>query len=66
MIPGCEQLDENGASQVIRRLKSLYGLRQSLTNWWNMIDKHLIEIGFKRLKSDLASTPTRSAVPFIS
>ena len=25
---------------------------QSPTNWWNTIDKHLVEIGFKSLKSD--------------
>ena len=63
MAPGYEQFDENGASLLMRILKSLYGLRQSPTNWLNTIDKHLVEIGFKSLKSD---PPTRSAVPFIS
>ena len=33
-------------------LKSLYGLRQSRTNWWGTIHEHLVKIGFKRLKSD--------------
>ena len=36
----------------MRLLKSVYGLHQSLTNWRNTIDKHLAEVGFKRLKSD--------------
>ena len=36
----------------MRLLKILYGLRQSPTNWWNTIDKPLVEIGFKSLKSD--------------
>ena len=36
----------------MRPLKSLYGLRQSPTNWWDTIDKHLVEIAFKSLKSD--------------
>ena len=52
MAPGYEQIDENGVSLVMRLLKSLYGLRQSPTNWRNTIDKHLVEIGFKSLKSD--------------
>ena len=36
----------------MRLLKSLYGLRQSPTNWWNTIDRHLVEINLKNLKSD--------------
>ena len=52
MAPGYEEFDENGVPMVMRLLKSLYGLRQSPTNWWNTIDEHLVEIGFKSLKSD--------------
>ena len=54
MAPGYEQFDENGVPRVMRLLKSLYGLRQSPTNWWNTIDKRLVEIGFKSLKLDPA------------
>ena len=50
MAPGYKQFDENGVPLVMRLLKSLYGLRQSPTNWWNTIDK--VEIGLKNLKSD--------------
>ena len=50
MAPGYNQFDENGIPLVMRLLKSLYGLRQSPTNWWNTIDK--VEIGLKNLKSD--------------
>ena len=35
MAPGYEQFDENGVPLVMRILKSLYGLRQSPTNWCN-------------------------------
>ena len=52
MAPGYEQFDENGVPLVMRFLKSLCGLRQSPTNWWNTIDKHLVEISFKSLKSN--------------
>ena len=52
VAPEYEQFDENGVPLVMRLLKRLYGLRQSPTNWWNTIDKHLVETGFKRLKSD--------------
>ena len=52
MAPGYEQFDEIGVPLVMRLLKSLLGLRQSPTNWQNTIDNHLVEIGFKRLKSD--------------
>ena len=37
---------------VMRLPKSLHGLRQSPTNCWNTLDKHLVDIGFKSLKSD--------------
>ena len=46
--PGYEQFDKNGVPQVMRFLKSLYGLHQSPNNWWNTIDTHLVEIGFKK------------------
>ena len=52
MAPEYEEFDVNGAPMVMRLLKSLYILRQSPTNWWNTIDEHLVEIGFKSLKSD--------------
>ena len=68
MAPGYEQFDKNGVPLVMRLLKTLYGLRQSPTNWWNTIDKHMVEIGFKVLSRTRASTstPTRSSAPFIS
>ena len=37
----------------MRLLKSLHGLRQSPSNWWWTLDGHLVDIGFKSLKSDL-------------
>ena len=52
MAPGYEEFDENGVPLVMRLLKSIYGLNQSPTNWWNTIDKNVMEIGFKSLKSD--------------
>ena len=48
----CLQLDYNTASVVMRSLTILYGFRQSPTTCWNTIGKHLVEIGFKSLKSD--------------
>lgn len=51
MAPGYEEFDENGVSMAMRLLKSLCGLRQSPSKWW-VIDEHLMEIGFKSLKSD--------------
>lgn len=36
----------------MRLLKSLYGLHQSPTNWWDTIDQHLVELGFITLKLD--------------
>ena len=67
MAPEYEQFDENGVSLVMRLLKSLSGFRQSPTNWWNTIEKHRVDIGFKSLISwTRASTPTRSVAPFIS
>ena len=52
MSPGYEEFDKNGVAMVMRVLKSLYGFRPSPTNWWNIIDEHLVKIGFKSLKSD--------------
>lgn len=39
----------------MRLNKSLYGLRQSSTNWWNTIDPmhtYMVEVSSKSLKSD--------------
>lgn len=36
----------------MRLLKSLYGLPNSLLNWWQIGNPFLIEIGFELLKSD--------------
>ena len=46
-----------GAPQVVKLLKSLYGLPDSHINWWNTIDPYLlgvsiVEKGFEPLKSD--------------
>ena len=38
MAPEYKELDENGVLLVMRLLKSLYGIHQSPTNWWNTID----------------------------
>ena len=52
MGTGYEPFDENGVPLVMRLWQSLFGLRQSPTFWWNTIDNHLVEIGFKNLTSD--------------
>ena len=51
MAPRYEQCDENVVPLIMRLLKRLYCLRQSPTHCWNKIKKHLVEIGFKSLKS---------------
>ena len=52
MAPGHELFRNNGVPMVIRLLKSLYGLRQSPRCWYGTVDKNVVEIGFKSLKSD--------------
>ena len=52
MAPAYEKFDRTGAPRVTRLLKSVYGLPQSPTNWWNTIDGHQVEIGFKSPKPD--------------
>ena len=52
MAPGYEEFSNDGVPMVMRLLKSLYGLRQSPTCWYGTVDKHVVEIGFKSLKSD--------------
>ena len=52
MAPGYEEFDGNGVPMVMRLLKSLYGLRQSPSNWWRTLDGHLVDISFNSLKSD--------------
>ena len=52
MAPGHEEFSSDGVSMVMRLLKSLYGLRQSPRCWYGTVDKHVVEIGFKSLKSD--------------
>ena len=52
MPSGYEQFDENGVPLEMRLLESLHGFCQSPINWWNTIDKHLVEVGFKNLESD--------------
>ena len=52
MAPGYEEFGKSGVRMVMRLFESLYGLHQSPTNWWNSIDEHLVETGFKRFKSD--------------
>ena len=47
-----EEFNNDGVSMVIRLLKSLYGLRQSPRCWYGTVDEHVVEIGFKILKSD--------------
>ena len=52
MAPGYEEFSNDGVPTVMRLLKSLYGLRQSPRCWYGTVDKHVVEIGFKSLKSD--------------
>ena len=66
MAPGYELFDENGVALVMRLLKSLYGFRQSPTNRWNTIDKHLVKLASKVSSRTRAATSTRIATPFIA
>ena len=53
----------------MRLLNSLYDLRQNPTNWWSTIDEHVMEIIFKRLKSDPCvynCSKTGAIAPFLS
>ena len=52
VAPGYEEFDENGVPMVMRLLEPLYGVRHNPANWWNTIDEHLVENGFKSPKSD--------------
>ena len=52
MAPGYEEFSNNGVPMVLRLLKRLYGLRQSPRCRYGTVDKHVVEIGFKSLKSD--------------
>ena len=52
MAPGYEEFSNDGVPMVMRLLKSLYGLRQSPRCWYGTVGKHVVEIGFKSLKSD--------------
>ena len=52
MAPGYEEFSNDGVPTVMKLLKSLYGLRQSPRCWYGTVDKHVVEIGFKSLKSD--------------
>ena len=52
MAPGYEEFNNDGVPMVMRLLKSLYGLRQSPRCWYGTFDEHVVEIGFKSLKSD--------------
>ena len=52
MVPGYEKFGGNEALMVMKRLKSLNGLRQSPSIWWRTLDSYLVDIGCKSLKSD--------------
>ena len=52
MAPGYEKFSNDGVPMVMRLLKSLYGVRQSPRCWYGTVDEHVVEIGFKSLKSD--------------
>ena len=52
MAPGYEEFSNDEVPMVMRLLKSLYSLRQSPRCWYGTVDKHVMEIGFKSLKSD--------------
>ena len=53
MTPEYEELSNDGVPMAMRLLKSLYGLRQSPRCWCGTVDEHVMELGFKSLKSDL-------------
>lgn len=44
--------DENGTKLVCKLKKSLYGLKQSGRNWYNLLHGSLVEEGFKQLQTD--------------
>ena len=52
MAPGYEEFNNDRVPMAMRLLKSLYGLRQSPKCWHGRVDGHVVEIGFKSLKSD--------------
>ena len=52
MAPGCEHNKESGVPLVMKLNKSLYGFRQSPTNWFSTTDHHLGKIGSRSLKLD--------------
>ena len=52
MAPGYEEFNNDGVPIVTRLLKSFYGLRQSSRCWYGTFGEHVVEIGFKSLKSD--------------
>ena len=52
MAPGYEEFNNDGVPLVTRLLKSLYGLRQNPRCWYGTFGEHVVEVGFKSLKSD--------------
>ena len=52
IAPDYETYDKSGVPFVMKRKKSLYGLRQSPKNWFDTMVDHLSNIGFRSLKSD--------------
>ena len=52
MAPGYEEFSNEGLPIVMWLLKSHYGLRQSPRCWYGTVDEHVVEIGFKSLKSN--------------
>ena len=52
MTPGYEEFNNDGVPMVVRLLKNIYGLRQIPRCWYGTVDKHVVEIDFKSLKSD--------------
>jgi len=43
---------KNHEHKVLRLKRAIYGLKQAALQWWKALDKSMIEIGFRRLKSD--------------
>ena len=52
MTPSYEEFDNKRIPMIMRLFNSLCSLRQSPANWWGTVHEHLVEIGFKSLKSD--------------
>ena len=47
-VQGCHRYDKNGAKQVVRIVKNLYGSPDAARRWIDLAINHLLRIGFRR------------------